>query len=358
MSVLKHIIDYLLKICGIAALLLGLYLGLLTIYADRLILPAIASVLTGLLVLQLNRLIKKYDKARCTLWQCCILITGGFAGLIYYLYTTASTTIVVTNPHSTEAIIIFNIKDRPSLPYSIFGRRKIILPENNILMTSDGPESLSYGITVVHKGDTLTKTLHHIYQHCIINNQHLSALYIPIENCRCDYSEMPENNSDIQKYAQIVYNRLSTGELQVNGVREQFKMPLFTDNRGPYLDMQYFYVSWKGPLPDSISRLKIYKADLKSHPLNRIPEPLLMNPYIEELYLKNCNLGKIPSSIANMKQLKILDIRNNYINTLPQALLSLPRLKTIYMGANQIPRDSVSKWEKRYPGIQFNTTTE
>jgi hypothetical protein len=60
------------------------------------------------------------------------------------------------------------------------------------------------------------------------------------------------------------------------------------------------------------------------------------NGEITGIGLYNCNLGKLPESIGNLKSLKILDLGNNYISEFPESIGNLKALQNLNIPYNQL----------------------
>jgi len=88
--------------------------------------------------------------------------------------------------------------------------------------------------------------------------------------------------------------------------------------------------------PSEIFRLTALKGlFLKGNALNEIPQEIGSLTELVELNLaENIDLGKLPSGIGNLKNLKILDIRNCGLADLPPEIGNLKNLETLQMWGN------------------------
>ena len=73
--------------------------------------------------------------------------------------------------------------------------------------------------------------------------------------------------------------------------------------------------------------------------LNKIgifPEEICSLTYLQELFMPNQNLRKIPSCISKLQNLENLDLRDNELNTLPSSINELKNLKNLKLEGNEI----------------------
>ena len=82
-------------------------------------------------------------------------------------------------------------------------------------------------------------------------------------------------------------------------------------------------------LPDLIS------LDLKDNEIIALPDEIGSATKLEFLRLENCAVQNLPSSIGNMKGLRLVNLYHNAINgTIPATIAELPDLRELYLDSN------------------------
>ena len=106
------------------------------------------------------------------------------------------------------------------------------------------------------------------------------------------------------------------------------------------------------------------KINLNNKKLPCIPLDIIMRKEeLEELYLRNNNLTKIPSLLVKLKKLKKLDLSKNRINSIadiPDEIFELPKLKTLILSIkpNEIPSIETKKNEEDVWVVKYKNKKE
>ncbi len=84
---------------------------------------------------------------------------------------------------------------------------------------------------------------------------------------------------------------------------------------------------------------QVFILDLSSQYLPKFPEKILELPNLEELYLSNNLISRLPDSLAaRLGTLKTLDLSNNRFQSLPAVIFQLPALQYLNLSRNQLTR--------------------
>lgn len=118
----------------------------------------------------------------------------------------------------------------------------------------------------------------------------------------------------------------------------------------------------KIPLNINTSKLKYLSLD-KIYDLDstKINQLLKSNTNIRELYIRNCNLFRIPQPIANLSKLLYLGLSDNKINSIKYDFSNLTKLRTIYLDNNYIQDFNYKLYELKLLSqidIEFNNLKE
>jgi Leucine-rich repeat (LRR) protein len=117
------------------------------------------------------------------------------------------------------------------------------------------------------------------------------------------------------------------------------------------------------------------RLDLSYNKIDKIPQDIYRIKTLEELYLASNNINSIPNSLFSLNSLKVLKLDNNNISYLSDSLTKMPNLKKLFInnnslskippvhkcsnfilleiGNNNIPRDSLKTYAKKYPHIMI-----
>ena len=339
-------LGFICTLCGI------FYLFIAITCSESLTLFACILLVGGIFIYIIDSLIKVHIKSRFSYWTLQVLVSLVivFANFLYYSSTNAHTNIVFSDENK-EAVIIFGIKNYPPLPPTYFWVKTIIIPANGILVTSSLENDLPGYIRNITnlKGEKLERNIAFTRQLTVVNQYVFSSYYSSIECPYCDFNSIPNNHTSVQDLAYSIYESLINGKLESLVLDTGNYKILSNTNKGLIFEMSSCKSKWRGPIPDTISRLKIYSAVFSCNYIWRIPKSILNNPYIEELHMDNTRIDSLPKDINRMKSLRILDISNNNLVYIPASISELSKLEVLYLNNNKLSKRKIKTIRKLLP---------
>jgi len=347
---IKKLLNSPIKILAFFVISFGILLLLVVKYLNSMFPWLCLSLAGGFGLYGIDYLIDKYctRKDRYWLWQVSTLFVVSLGISLLYFYNHERTSIEFSSDDTKEAIIIFGVKGYPPLPRTFLWRKTIIIPANGIFITSDTMEELPGTFPLTERRYV------RIHQYCFVNTTVFSAFYFPVCQDCASSPVIPDKKTDVQIFSRSIYDSLARGQL--NGLVKRSNINVIKhDAKGLFFDVSEFSHSWNNVIPNCIVDMKIYKAVLSRHLIRhymeRIPKPILENPYIEELYLDRTNLDSLPKEISLMQNLRILDISNNQLRTIPDAIQGLPKLEVIYLFNNQFSAAEIKRIKRLLPKV-------
>lgn len=178
-------------------------------YENGFIWPISGGILLYLIEYVLVR--KKTRKKAYWAFQSVALLASGLILLFAYLQSTARTDFITQN--NDEFIIIYEIEGYPPLPRTIFWRKKVLIPENGILMTSSSVLELpGYRKNYFdQEGNEITMHRQYNSEYCSDNQTVVSVDYF---TSKLNSYHIPCGQTEVQIAFQLIFNSMCKGEIK------------------------------------------------------------------------------------------------------------------------------------------------
>ena len=178
-------------------------------YENVFIWPVSGGILLYLIEYILVR--KKTRKKVYWAFQSVALLASGLILLFAYLQSTARTDFITQN--KDELIIIYEIKGYPPLPRTIFWRKKVLIPENGILMTSSSVLELTgYRKNYFdQKGNEITMHRQYNSEYCSNNQTVVSVDYF---TSKLNSYHIPCGQTEFRIAFQLIFDSICKGEIK------------------------------------------------------------------------------------------------------------------------------------------------
>jgi hypothetical protein len=260
---LKRIFGSLLKVSGFITSVIGIAIILIT--GGYLLILGLVIIGIGVLVYFidfLSNLISKryYKKSQIVLFVCYLLFVTWC-----YMDWQKHTNIIFQNSSKNATGIIFGIDGYPELPKTFFWTKEIILPTNDVIITStkeaDMPIWVRYKFGNGNKvNDTTIKWNPNFTYNCIVNKKIIKAWIFTVGG---------SNDLPVQRKIGALSNQINAGK--VNTIYRTNDNLLIKGKGDQYIDLQGDKLSI---LPDVVGELDISSIYLADNNFTTIPPQL------------------------------------------------------------------------------------